>query len=190
MLEDISRANLSEAEAADEERVARIGAANAYAAGADSVSSLHALLRKCSYPKQTFSTLLSFFMAMAMYPEVQRKAQAELDAVIGPNRLPEHGDRESLPYVNAVAKEALRWQNAVPLGIVHRSMADDEYNGYFLPEGTLVFTNIWSVLTSSMWVDAVRTECDYSRQGRSCMTRRHTQTPMSSSRSVTSRMVS
>ncbi|KAI0700157.1 cytochrome P450 [Cerioporus squamosus] len=130
MLEEISRANLSEVEAADQERVAKIAAANGYAAGADS----------------TFATLLSFFMAMAMHPEVQEKAQAELDAVVGPDRLPEHGDRESLPYVNVVAKEALRWQNVVPLGIAHRSMADDEYNGYFLPEGTLLFPNVWAIM--------------------------------------------
>ncbi|RPD74228.1 cytochrome P450 [Lentinus tigrinus ALCF2SS1-7] len=130
MLEAISQADLSEEQAADEERVAKIGAANTYAAGADT----------------TFSTLLSFFMAMAMHPEVQRKAQAELDAVVGLDRLPEYGDRESLPYVNAVCKEALRWQNVVPLGVVHRSMADDEYNGYFLPEGSLILTNVWSIL--------------------------------------------
>ncbi|RPD56282.1 cytochrome P450 [Lentinus tigrinus ALCF2SS1-7] len=130
MLEDISQADLSEEQVADEERVAKVGAANTYVAGADT----------------TFSTLLSFFMAMAMYPEVQRKAQAELDAVVGPNRLPEHGDRESLPYVNAVCKEALRWQNVLPLGVVHRSMADDEYNGYFLPEGSLFLTNAWAIL--------------------------------------------
>ena len=87
-------------------------------------------------------------MAMAMHPEVQTKAQAELDAVVGPGRLPEIADRESLPYLNAVAKEALRWQNVVPLGVVHRSMADDEYNGYFLPAGTLVLTNVWWVISN------------------------------------------
>lgn len=92
---------------------------------------------------QTFSTLLSFFMAMAMHPEVQRKAQAELDAVVGPDRLPEHGDREALPYINAIAKEALRWQNVVPLGVVHRCMEANEYNGYLIPEGTLIIPNAW-----------------------------------------------
>ncbi|KAI0743502.1 cytochrome P450 [Daedaleopsis nitida] len=130
MLEDIANKNISAAEAADEERVAKIGAANAYAAGADT----------------TFSTLLSFFMAMAMHPEVQRKAQAELDAVVGPDRLPEYGDREALPYVNAIAKEALRWQNVVPLGVVHRCMETNEYNGYLIPEGTLVLPNVWAMM--------------------------------------------
>ncbi|KAI0745837.1 cytochrome P450 [Earliella scabrosa] len=130
MLEGISQSDLSPAEAVDEERVAKIGAANAYAAGADT----------------TFSTLLSFFMAMAIHPEVQRKAQAELDSVVGPDRLPEHADRDALPYINAIVKEALRYQNVTPLGVVHRSMADDEYNGYFLPKGTLVLPNVWAMM--------------------------------------------
>ena len=53
---------------------------------------------------------------MAKYPEAQRKAQAELDAVIGPDKLPGLSDRPSLPYVNALVKEILRWQSVTPLG--------------------------------------------------------------------------
>lgn len=52
---------------------------------------------------------------MAMYPETQRKAQAELDVVIGPHRLPEFSDCASLPYLNALIKETLRWQTVLPL---------------------------------------------------------------------------
>ena len=92
---------------------------------------------------QTFSTLLSFFMAMAMYPEVQVKAQAELDAVVGLDRFPEHTDRDALPYVNAVVKESYRWENVLPLGVVHRCMEEDEYEGYSIPKGTLLFPNVW-----------------------------------------------
>ena len=51
---------------------------------------------------------------MALYPEVQKKTQAKIDSVIGPNRLPDFHDRSSLPYVNAVLKETLRW---IPVGI-------------------------------------------------------------------------
>ncbi|KAH9929491.1 cytochrome P450 [Epithele typhae] len=130
MLDHISQSNLTSEETADEERVAKIGAANVYAAGSDT----------------TFSTLLSFYMAMALHPEVQVKAQAELDAVIGLDRLPEFTDRAKLPYINAVVKEALRWQNIVPLGVVHRSTEDDEYEGYFIPQGSLVFANIWAMM--------------------------------------------
>ena len=54
---------------------------------------------------------------MALYPEVQKKAQAEIDAVVGPNRLPDFQDRPFLPYVNAVVKESARWNLVSPLGI-------------------------------------------------------------------------
>ena len=47
---------------------------------------------------------------MAMFPEVQKKAQAEIDAVVGKNRLPDFNDRESLPYIAALMKEIFRWQ--------------------------------------------------------------------------------
>ncbi|KAF8882087.1 cytochrome P450 [Infundibulicybe gibba] len=99
-----------------------------------------------AYADTTVSTVHGFFMAMALYPDVQRKAQAELDSVLGKNRLPEFDDRDSLPYVNAVAKEAMRWQNVTPLAFPHMSMNDDEYDGYFIPKGTLVIGNVWSIL--------------------------------------------
>lgn len=76
---------------------------------------------------------------MAMYPDVQKKAQAELDLHIGSNRLPEFSDIDSLVYVQAVALEVARWLPVVPGGIAHRLMTDDEYKGYFIPKGTLVF---------------------------------------------------
>lgn len=53
---------------------------------------------------------------MAMYPEAQRKAQAEIDAVVGTHRLPDFNDRPHLPYVNALVKESMRWQLVIPLG--------------------------------------------------------------------------
>lgn len=92
---------------------------------------------------QTLSTVQWFFFAMAAHPEVQRKAQAELDAIVGPGRLPEFEDCESLPYVNAVIKECLRWRSVVPLNVPHKSLEDDEYRGFFIPKGSLVVANIW-----------------------------------------------
>ena len=85
----------------------------------------------------------TFFLAMAAFPEVQSKAQAELDSMIGSHRLPEFGDQSSLPYVCAVVKELLRWRSVVPIGIPHRSLDDDEYRGYFIPKGSVVISNIW-----------------------------------------------
>lgn len=82
---------------------------------------------------------------MVQYPEVQAKAQAELDAVIGTGRLPVFGDEENLPYLMAVVKECLRWQAISPIGVPHRLVADDEYKGYFLPAGSIVVANTWQV---------------------------------------------
>ena len=58
----------------------------------------------------------ALFLAMVLYPEVQRKAQKEIDAVMGPNRLPDFSDRPSLPYINAIVKESMRWHLVLPLG--------------------------------------------------------------------------
>ncbi|EKM77276.1 hypothetical protein AGABI1DRAFT_77728 [Agaricus bisporus var. burnettii JB137-S8] len=93
----------------------------------------------------TVSTVTSFFMAMALYPNVQKKAQAELDQVLG-SRLPEFNDRPSLPYINALLKECARWQLVTPLAISHMSSNADEYNGYHIPKGTYVIGNAWSIL--------------------------------------------
>ena len=90
----------------------------------------------------------AFFLAMALYPEVQKKAQQELDAVVGGERLPDFSDRQSLPYINALVKELLRWHPALPTGVPRRSLADDEYNGHLIPGGTTIFVNIWCVVQS------------------------------------------
>ena len=81
---------------------------------------------------------------MSLYPEVMKKAQAELDRVVGPTRLPDYGDRQDLVYISAIVKEALRWHNVIPLGIPHRLLEDDEFHGYFVPKGTSIVPNIWS----------------------------------------------
>ena len=80
---------------------------------------------------------------MALNPDIQKKAQAELDAVVGPNRLPDFDDQRSLVYVNAIVKEALRWQVVLPLSIPHMTMHDDEFRGYFIPAGTIILPNVW-----------------------------------------------
>jgi len=52
----------------------------------------------------------------------------------------------SLPYINAVVKESLRWHLVLPLGVPHMATNDDEYDGYYIPKGTVVIGNGWSIL--------------------------------------------
>ncbi|EMD37797.1 hypothetical protein CERSUDRAFT_154684 [Gelatoporia subvermispora B] len=94
----------------------------------------------------TASTLSAFFLAMTLFPEVQYKAQRELDSVLSSGRFPELCDKPSLPYITAVVKESLRWKPVLPLDIVHRLMVDDHYHGYLLPRGSLVVANIRALL--------------------------------------------
>jgi hypothetical protein len=60
---------------------------------------------------KTWSSLSIFFLAMVLHPECQIKAQEEIDAVIGSDRLPEFEDRESLPYVECILQETLRHES-------------------------------------------------------------------------------
>ena len=57
-----------------------------------------------------------FWLAIVAFPEVQKKAQAELDEVVGRHRLPTFADYERLPYIRAIVKESLRWKTVDPLG--------------------------------------------------------------------------
>ncbi|KAJ3810819.1 cytochrome P450 [Lentinula aff. lateritia] len=95
---------------------------------------------------ETMSGVLAwFFLAMVMYPEVQVKAQAELDRVVGRDRLPNFDDMQHLPYIRAIIKEALRLNPVDPLGLQHRSIEDDIYKGYFIPKGTICIANVWAM---------------------------------------------
>ncbi|OCH92626.1 CyP450 monooxygenase [Obba rivulosa] len=128
ILERIS--HLDGAAYAEEEEIAKCITAAAYEGGADT----------------TVSTVTSFFLAMVRYPEVQRRAQEELARVVGPERLPDFSDRVSLPYIDALCRESMRWQPVTPLGLPHRSLDDDEYRGYLIPGGALVMHNTWAIL--------------------------------------------
>ncbi|KAJ7167123.1 cytochrome P450 [Mycena filopes] len=90
----------------------------------------------------TWSALSVFLLAMVLHPECQVKAQEELRAVVGTDRLPDFSDRADLPYVECVFQEIFRWSPGVPLGIPHRCMEDNIYRGMLIPAGSTVFANI------------------------------------------------
>jgi cytochrome P450 len=93
----------------------------------------------------TVSSLKTFFLAMTVFPEIQKKAQEELDRVIGSSRLPVSADRVDLPYIEAIMKETHRWHPIAPMGVPHSSMEEDVYNGYRIPKGAMMLPNIWWV---------------------------------------------
>ncbi|KIK95912.1 hypothetical protein PAXRUDRAFT_826541 [Paxillus rubicundulus Ve08.2h10] len=93
----------------------------------------------------TSSSLIIFTLAMVENPRVWKRAQAEIDSVIGMDRLPEFDDRSSLPYVEAILRETMRWQPVVPLSIPHATTSSDVYKGFYIPKGATVFTNIWAM---------------------------------------------
>lgn len=59
----------------------------------------------------------TFFLAMLANPDVLKKAQQEIDAITGGERLPTFADKEHLPYTEAVFLEVLRFNTVTPLGI-------------------------------------------------------------------------
>ncbi|KAF9266529.1 cytochrome P450 [Marasmius fiardii PR-910] len=105
-----------------EERIVDV-AATAYAGGADTA----------------VSVLLTFFLAMALHPEVQKRAINELDAVFGKGPLPTYADRSGFPYMEAILRETLRWAPVLPLVVPHMAFVDDTV------DGTLVIANAWAM---------------------------------------------
>ncbi|KAF8997759.1 cytochrome P450 [Cyathus striatus] len=88
----------------------------------------------------TYGSITIFILAMMKHPEVQKAAQRELDLVLD-ERLPEHDDIPSIPYVTALLREVLRWEAIVPMGLPHCSTEDDMFRGYYIPAGTIILPN-------------------------------------------------
>lgn len=91
----------------------------------------------------TASALTSFILAMVLFPDVQKKAQAEMDRVIGHCHLPQFGDRDRLPLVEGIVNEALRWLPVAPMGVAHAADEDITYGGYLIPKGVILAPATW-----------------------------------------------
>lgn len=95
---------------------------------------------------ETTAVQMSMFtLACLRYPDFISKAQAELDIVVGPDRLPDFDDQPNLPYINATVKESLRWRSIQPGGVPHATLEEDTYNGYRIPKGATVIPLIWGM---------------------------------------------
>ncbi|GFY69207.1 vitamin D 25-hydroxylase [Trichonephila inaurata madagascariensis] len=84
-------------------------------------------------------------LTMAAYPEVQKKVQAEIDNVVGRERMPSWDEHEKLPYTEAVIMELLRWRTIIPINVLRYTLWDTTLNGYFIPKDSIVVANLWSV---------------------------------------------
>ncbi|KAF5387184.1 hypothetical protein D9615_001583 [Tricholomella constricta] len=89
------------------------------------------------------AALSTFILLMILHPDVQKRARDELDSVVGTKRLPELKDRPRLPYLDAVLKEVLRWHTTGRIGIPHRSIQDDIYDGYLIPKDSIILPHMW-----------------------------------------------
>ncbi|KAG8792600.1 hypothetical protein FRC12_005539 [Ceratobasidium sp. 428] len=91
------------------------------------------------------NTLVKFTAAMVLNPQVQEKAQKEIDAVTGQNRLPTMSDRDRMPYVQNLILEVMRWHPVLPMALPHVCFKDDVYRGYDIPKGTVLMGNLWAM---------------------------------------------
>ncbi|KAL5313142.1 hypothetical protein ACEPPN_018875 [Leptodophora sp. 'Broadleaf-Isolate-01'] len=93
----------------------------------------------------TASLAMSWVLLMVLNPQWLSKMQEELDRVVGPDRLPTFDDIPQLPMVRAVVKETARLRPVTAGGIAHKTTADDVYNGFFIPKGSLIHANLWAI---------------------------------------------
>ena len=121
---------------------------------------------------------------MSLYPDVQAKAQAEIERVCGRSRLPEMADTDSLPYVQAIMYEVLRWHAIVPLSMPHVATEDDQYEGYVIPKGSVLIPNAWWALFFRVLLITVTMRRANVAIGHSFMTQKRTQNLTSSNLSV------
>ncbi|EAW06584.1 cytochrome P450 [Aspergillus clavatus NRRL 1] len=95
---------------------------------------------------ETTAAIMQWFSALIpAYPEIQKKAQAELDRVVGRDRLPTIEDEKNLPYCHAIVKEVERVHNPFWLGTPHVASEDFVYRGQYIPKDTVVVLNTWTM---------------------------------------------
>ncbi|KAK7864643.1 hypothetical protein R5R35_012415 [Gryllus longicercus] len=119
---------------------------------------------------ETTTKSLGFgFLYLLLYPEVQKKAQAEIDAVVGRNRLPTLNDRPNMPYMEAIVLESVRMFMGRTFSIPHRALKDTTIQGYNIPKDTMVICNFHcTLMDKTFWGDpeAFRPERFIDSQGK------------------------
>jgi cytochrome P450 len=126
------RQGLSEAERADkflDDRSIAYQAMTLMEAGADT----------------TAVTAVKFLLAMLLHPDVMRRGQAAIDAVVPASRLPGFAHLPAMPYVNQIVKEVMRWRPVIIMGVLHANTAFNQLEGYYIPPPSVLFGNMWAM---------------------------------------------
>ncbi|XP_053603225.1 probable cytochrome P450 304a1 [Plodia interpunctella] len=91
---------------------------------------------------------------LLVQPELQDRLHEEVDRVVGSGRLPNLDDRKNMPYTEATIREMMRYETLVPLGVPHRATDDTVFNGYNIPQGTMVSANLVMLhMDQKLWSD-------------------------------------
>ncbi|CRL19073.1 Cytochrome P450 [Penicillium camemberti] len=91
------------------------------------------------------ATIHLLITTATLFPEYIRKAQAQLDEVVGADRPPSVADEDQLTYIAAFINETLRWRPVAPLGMLHAVSKDDEYMGFHTPKNSVIVANQWGL---------------------------------------------
>lgn len=82
---------------------------------------------------------------MALHPEVMQRAHEFIDSVVSEDELPSSKHLPNLGYINALAKETIRWMpTAINGAIPHATLKEDHYRGFRIPQGATIVLAVWS----------------------------------------------
>ncbi|ESO84645.1 hypothetical protein LOTGIDRAFT_131752 [Lottia gigantea] len=102
----------------------------------------------------TRQTLTWAIFLLVQHPEIQKKAQEEIDQVLDKDQQPSISDKERLPYTEAVLHESMRFMPVVPLGVPHSTLCDTTLGEYEIPKGTMVMVNHYALhMDKDVWGD-------------------------------------
>ncbi|KAH7844363.1 hypothetical protein Vadar_027189 [Vaccinium darrowii] len=120
---------------------------NSQGTGSLSLTNIKALLLNLfTAGTDTSSSVIEWALAeMVLNPDILKRAQQEMDQVIGRNRRLQESDIPKLPYLQALCKEAFRLHPSTPLNLPRISSEACEVNGYYVPKNTRLSVNIWAI---------------------------------------------
>ncbi|CAL4946514.1 unnamed protein product [Urochloa decumbens] len=104
---------------------------------------------------ETTSTTMEWTMTLLLnHPHVLKKAQEEIDSIVGSDRLVNKNDLPHLPYLHCVINETLRLYPAAPMLLPHEASTDCKIHGYDVPAGSMVLVNAYAINRDpAIWED-------------------------------------